>query len=126
MNREMKAGIIFIVIGICIPLMTLPFLSGYEKDKNILDNLYRVGIDLKKSNQNDRVNQSSGNVEKTLHKTPNFPKLIPTRIPFRLFLVFTVILFYMGICRIDASMRKKKESYKNPPTPLAKEEAVSQ
>jgi hypothetical protein len=117
MDHEMKAGIIFVVIAFGIPLMTFPFLSGYAKDKNILDNLYLVGIEINKSNQGDGINQSSGNIEKTQRKTSDYSRFIPHRIPLRLFLVFTVIFLYMGVVRIDASMRKKKGSYENPPSP---------
>jgi hypothetical protein len=87
--------------------MTLPFLSGYAKDKDILENLYQVGIPLKIAKQGDAANQPSGNIQKINRKTPNFSKLIPKTIPLRFFLVITVILFYMGIVRIDSARRKK-------------------
>ena len=48
MNREKKIGIVLIVFGICFPLILLPFVSGYEKDKGIIQNLFNVGIVLKK------------------------------------------------------------------------------
>ena len=106
MDREKKFGIILIIIGICIPLMTLPFLSGYSKDQGILD-LYRAGIALTKDKQVETGTQTPVKIAAPQRKLPSFSKLIPTRIPFRFFLVITVVLLYMGIVRIDASIRKK-------------------
>ncbi len=110
MDREGKLGVILIIIGICIPLMTLPFLSGYSQDKSILDNLYQAGIELRRGKPVDQGKQDPVINKKVplQRKVPNFSKLIPKRIPFRFFLVFTVVLFYMGIVRIDASIRRKK------------------
>ena len=110
MDREGKFGIILIIIGICIPLMTIPFLSGYSKDKGMLDNLYQAGIELSKGNQGETGNQAPVKIATPQRKSPDFPKLIPKRIPFRFFLVITVILMYMGIVRIDASIRRKNNT----------------
>ncbi len=110
MDREGKFGIILIVIGICIPLMTLPFLSGYSKDKAMLDNLYRAGIALKKDKHVEAATQTPMKTATPQRKLPSFSKLIPTRIPFRYFLVITAVLMYMGIVRIDASIRRKKNA----------------
>jgi hypothetical protein len=107
MDRQRRVGIIIIIVGICIPLITLPFLSGYGKDKGIFENLYRVGIELRKDPQGNAGNQSSSNIEKPDGKTPAFSRLIPKRIPFRFFLVITLILFYIGIVRINASSREQ-------------------
>jgi hypothetical protein len=107
MDRETKTGIIFIILGICIPLATFPYLSGYAKDKGILENLYQAGIQIRHDKQGDTANQPSENIGKINRSTPNLSKLIPQKIPLRFFLVITVILVYMGIVRIDASRRKK-------------------
>ena len=107
MDRETKTGIILIILGICIPLATFPYLSGYAKDKSIVENLYQAGIQIKQDKQGDTANQPAENMRKINRTTPNFSKLIPNKIPFRLFLVFTVVLVYMGIVRIDSSRRKK-------------------
>lgn len=106
MNNRQKIGIVLIIIGICIPLLTLPFLSGYSKDKGLIDNLYGVGIELRKANIDHSGGQSSGIIEKTKTGSPVFSKLIPKRIPFRFILVITVIFLYMGIVRITASHRQ--------------------
>ena len=109
MDRETKTGIILIILGICIPLATFPYLSGYAKDKGIIENFYQAGIQIKQDTKGDTVNQPSKNIGKINWRKPNFSKLIPNKIPLRLFLVFTVILVYMGIVRIDSSRRKKAE-----------------
>ena len=35
MDLEKKIGILLIAVGICIPLCTIPYLSGYSKDKGV-------------------------------------------------------------------------------------------
>ncbi len=110
MDREKKVGILLIVIGICIPLLTLPFLSGYSKDKGITNNLYLAGIAIKNDKPGNAESQPSGNIETTKSKFSYvLSKLIPKRIPFRFFLVITLILCYMGIVRIDRSRRKNED-----------------
>ena len=56
MDRDTKIGIILIIIGIGIPLLTFPFLSGYAEDKSIVENLYQAGIRIKPTKQNDAAN----------------------------------------------------------------------
>jgi hypothetical protein len=109
MDRETKTGIVLILIGICVPLITLPFLSGYSQDKGIFANLYQVGIQIKQDKQGDPANPPAENMRKINRSTPNFAKLMPKAIPLRFFLVISVVLFYMGILRIDSSRRKKAE-----------------
>ena len=106
-DKETKIGILFIILGVAIPLATLPFLSGYAKEKGIVENLYEAGIQIKQDSKGDTVSMPTESRRKITRTTPDFTKLIPKRIPFRLFLVFTIILVYMGIVRIDASKRKK-------------------
>jgi hypothetical protein len=111
MDRETKTGIALIILGVCIPLATFPYLSGYAKDKGIVENLYQAGIQIRHDTPSGATNQpAEGKITRT---TPNFSKLIPRRLPFRLFLVITVILVYMGIVRIDASRRKKAERHEH-------------
>ena len=107
MDKETKIGILLIILGIGIPLATFPYLSGYAKDKGIVENFYQAGIQIRQDNKGDTANLPAESMRKITRTTPNFSKLIPKRIPLRLFLVFTVILVYMGIVRIDASRRKK-------------------
>jgi len=107
MDKETKIGIAFIIIGICIPLMAFPYLSGYTADKGIFENLFQAGIQIKKDKPGDTANQPPGTMRKITRRTPDFSKLIPKAIPFRFFLVISVVLFYMGIVRIDAARRKK-------------------
>jgi hypothetical protein len=111
MDRETKTGIILIILGLGISLATIPFLSGYAKEKGIVDNLYQAGIQIRHDIPSGATNPpAEGKITRT---TPNFSKLIPKRLPFRLFLVITVILVYMGIVRIDASRRKKAERHEH-------------
>ena len=108
MDRQKRIGIIIIIVGICLPLITLPFLSGYAKEKGIFENLYRVGIELKRDKQDGAGNSPPANIEKPVAQAPAFLKLIPKRIPFRFFLVITLILFYIGIVKISAASREQE------------------
>lgn len=110
MDREKKVGIIFIVVGICIPLMVLPFLSGYSKDKKFSENLYWAGIAIRKDKPSATEHQSPGNTQEARRRMSDPSIFIPKRIPFRFFLVITLVLLYMGIIRIDRSRRKKKDN----------------
>jgi hypothetical protein len=109
MDAEKKQGIILIVIGICIPLIALPFVSGYAKDRGFIDNLYGIGIQLRKGSPEPQPGTQS--LPATGNKGPkkiDWNTVMPEKIPFRLFLVFTVILLYLGIIRIDRARRRRK------------------
>ena len=110
MHPARKKGILFIVIGVCISLFSLPFLSGYRSDKGFVDNLFAVGIDLKKPGPSEGAGSAAkGAGGKDGGITGVFSKFTPKRIPFRIFLVFTVILVYMGIIKIEQSRRKNSD-----------------
>ena len=89
------------------PLLTLPFLSGYSKEKGVPANLYGVAIDLQKGPHDGAYGPEPIDPH---HKAPAaYARLIPKRIPFRFFLVFTLIFLYMGIVRIDRARRREQE-----------------
>ena len=125
-DREKKVGIILILIGICIPLILLPFLSGSSKDKGIVDYIYKAGIALRKDKQGDEESTSPITLDKPKARI-SFSRLIPKRIPFRFFLAATLILFYMGVIRIDRSRRRARGEFdeakqdENSPPPLKPE-----
>ncbi len=111
MDRDKRGGIMLIVIGLIIPLAVLPLVSGFSIDKGFLDNFYGAGIRVR-----DSHNAVGPDPSPALEKGGS-PKVritwssfIPHRIPFRLFLVPTVLLAYMGVIRIDRARRKKRES----------------
>ena len=108
MDPEKKIGILFILIAICIPLAAIPFLSGYSKDKGVIANLYGLAIEIKKDEGKDSSGQDAA-VEKAPRRTLDFSRTIPKRIPFRIFLAFTLIFLYPGIVRIDAARRRERE-----------------
>ena len=109
MDRDTKIGIILIIIGICVPFATFPYLSGYAKDKGLIENLYQAGIQIKHYKQGETTSHPPGSIPKINRRTPDFSKLIPRAIPLRLFLAISVVLFYMGIMRIEAAKRRKAE-----------------
>jgi hypothetical protein len=115
MDREMKMGIIYIIIAIGIPLLALPFVSGYEKDKGFFENFYKIAIMIKKDQTTDPGTLPADNIEKPKSKAAYFFKLItPKRIPFRFFLVITLIFLYIGIVKIDSARRRLKGNQLNP------------
>jgi hypothetical protein len=102
MDREKRIGIVLIIFGICFPLVLLPFVSGYEKDKGIIQNLFNVGIVLKK--------------EKPVTVQETFPsslmKVIPGRLPYRFIIASGIFFIFTGIMKIDIS--RPKDSDQNP------------
>ena len=101
MDKRKKNGVILIIVGICVPLLALPFVSGYSKDRGIIDNFYKIGIQIRKDVEGNAGNEGFANFDRNIKgKSPNFSKLIPKRIPLRFFLVITLIFLYMGIVRI--------------------------
>jgi hypothetical protein len=100
MNRRKKTGVILIIVGICIPLLALPFVSGYSKEKGVIANFYKIGIQIREDTEGNAGNEGFSNLENIRGKSIKFSKLIPKRIPLRFFLVITLIFLYMGIVRI--------------------------
>ena len=96
MGREKKIGVTLIVLGVCIPLILFPFVSGYEKENGIFQNLFTVGLLLKK--------------EKPVTSGEIFPsslmKIIPEMLPYRFALAIGIFLIFAGIVKIDLSRRK--------------------
>ncbi len=99
MDKEHKAGIALIVFGICFPLILLPFVSGYEKDKGIVQNLFSVGIVLKKN--------------KPVTVKEVFPSslvsILPRRLPYRFILAVGIFLVFAGIVKMDMARRKDND-----------------
>jgi hypothetical protein len=108
MNRQKKIGIISIIIGICIPLITLPFVSGWSDKKGFIDNFLDAGIQIREE-KTDESNSKAGNITDIKNKKITYSDLIPSKIPFRLFLAVTIILGYIGFVKIDSSRHKDKK-----------------
>ncbi|OPY75910.1 MAG: hypothetical protein A4E65_03378 [Syntrophorhabdus sp. PtaU1.Bin153] len=104
MHRDKKIGILYIIVGIFIPLMALPFVSGYSSDKGFMHNFYNVGVKISNENQaTPAADQSPATPAKQSRKKITYRSFIPKLIPLRWFLAVTAIFFYMGIIRIDRS-----------------------
>jgi len=107
MTNEKKKGILLIVIGICIPLFALPFVSGFDINKGFMDNFYNTGIRITKDTGQPAVSVKDAAPEKS--RNPLNPKNMRIeKIPFRLFLVPTVLLIYIGIVMIERAKIRKK------------------
>lgn len=106
-----KKGIILIIIGICIPLFALPFVSGLDMDKGFMDNFYNAGIRISKGAVPAPPDTAGKPSDDTPGKSPFSPdRMRIEKIPFRFFLVPTFILLYIGIVMIDKAKSKAKQT----------------
>ncbi len=106
MNAMKKSGIRLIIIGICLPLIALPFMStGASKPVGFWESFYRMGIQLKKGNESGMESPAAEvtRTENINFDTSNLSKMVPKRIPLRFFLAAALILFYLGVVRIIKS-----------------------
>lgn len=110
MNDGKKKGIILIVIGICIPLFALPFVSGFDMNKGFMDNFYNTGIRITKDTGAAAPDAAARKAsEDAAGKNTLSPgRMRIEKIPFRLFLVPTFILVYIGIVMIDKARPKAR------------------
>jgi hypothetical protein len=108
MNKQKKIGIIFIIIGICVPLIALPFVSGWSDGKGLFDNFYNIGIQIREE-QIEASDSRAGNTANIKNKKITYSDLIPSKIPFRYFLVVMIILLYIGVVKIDSSRQGKEK-----------------
>ena len=99
MAREKKIGIMLILAGICIPLVLLPLVSGYAKEKGVIKNLLEVGIVIRKGEpaKRDGAAPLSGT------------KGTPMMFPFRFVLAFGVFLVFAGIVKMDLSRHRNTD-----------------
>jgi hypothetical protein len=80
-----KIGIVLIIIGICLPLALLPFITGFKEGAGLYNNTFGIKI----------VVTFAGK---------------PVNIPYRIFVAMGVAFMFMGIWCIDmAKGRSKKD-----------------
>lgn len=109
MDKEKKRGLILIVIGICMPLLSLPFVTGYEQHKGIVRNLYETGIPLQKAGPEMSETSTKPQAQEAKDKESLIEKLTPQMLPLRYILALGVFLVFVGIVKIDRA-RKTRES----------------
>jgi hypothetical protein len=102
MDREKKIGVVLIIVGICFPLILLPFVSGYEKEKGIVQNLFNVRIMLK---------NEKPVIEKETFSS-SLMKIIPRSLPYRFMLAIGIFFIFTGIVKID--LMRHKDGDQNP------------
>ncbi|OPY73199.1 MAG: hypothetical protein A4E64_02644 [Syntrophorhabdus sp. PtaU1.Bin058] len=115
MEKEKKAGIILIVIGICIPLLSLPFVTGFERHKGFLRNVYETGIPLvdpEKSGagirpETERPKSERPKTEGAKDTRSFVERFTPRMLPLRYILALGVFLIFLGILRIDKALNRK-------------------
>jgi len=112
MEKEKKAGIILIVIGICIPLLSLPFVTGYEQRKGFVGNLYDTGIplqrvDAEKHEAGIKPDTEKPKTEGTKDARSFMERFTPRMLPLRYILALGVFLIFLGVLRIDKALNRK-------------------
>jgi hypothetical protein len=93
MSRGRKIGIIFIILGILIPLLSLLRVTGYDRSKGIIKNIYNVSVVIIE--------------EKSTESPSKMTKFIPKRFPYRFILALGVFLVFIGIRRLDLSKKQQ-------------------
>ena len=107
MHDGKKKGILLIIIGICIPLFALPFVSGFDMNKGFMDNFYGAGIRITKDRGGAPQKAVAEKPAGDTRKNPlSLERMRIEVIPFRFFLVPTFILIYIGIAMIDRARSK--------------------
>ena len=110
MDSGKKQGILFILVGMAIPLIILPFVSGLSVDKGLRDMFFNAGIVIRKDAQKTpAVSGTTESVQTGEESRRTYSSLIPRRIPYRYFFIPMVIFIYIGIVKIDRSRRKERE-----------------
>ena len=107
MEKERKKGVILIVIGICIPLLSLPFVTGYEQHKGIVRNVYDTGIPLQKVSKGKHEVSTKPKTEGAKDTGSLIEKLMPQMLPLRYILALGVFLVFLGIMKIDRALNRK-------------------
>lgn len=110
MDPRKKQGIFLILIGMAIPLIALPFVTGLSAKNGLRDMFFNAGIEIRKEAKETAASlpaaestQSGGKPKRT------YSSLIPSRIPYRYFFAPMVLLIYIGIVKIDRSRKTKPD-----------------
>ncbi len=101
MKREKKRGLVLIVIGICIPLLSLPFVTGFDAQKGFMRNVYETGIPLQRDNQGAHEATAASNKEGTKETKSLAERFTPRMFPLRYLIALGVFLIFIGIVKID-------------------------
>ncbi len=101
MDKVKKKGLILIVIGICMPLLALPFITGFDKQKGIMKNVYETGIPLRKATTEKQEAIARPGTERTKDTGSLIERFMPQMLPLRYIVALGVFLIFLGILRID-------------------------
>jgi hypothetical protein len=96
------------VVGICIPLISLCFMKGYNPNQNLFMNIYSLAIPL-----GQQVVEKSQVPEKEAPKGKvtwaTLKGMIPRSIGFRFILAFGILLVFVGFIRFDAARQRARK-----------------
>jgi uncharacterized membrane protein len=101
MDKEKQKGFILIVIGICIPLLSLPFVTGYEQQKGFVRNLYETGIPLQEKGREMPEVSTKRQAQEAKNGGSLVERFTPRMLPLRYILALGIFLIFLGILRID-------------------------
>lgn len=104
MDRDKKSGILLIIIGLCIPIVVMPFTRGLWERNSLYDKLYKSSVPLTKGGAQEKA---EGPVATPKGTVISF-RLVPQSIPFRFFLAPTVLMLFMGFIRIERARKRAR------------------
>lgn len=91
MGARKMIGVVLIIAGIVIPLVSSFFCIGYEPEKGLMHNVYAVRIPLSPA---DKTGQSTGG------PGGSWQDHLPQSVQLRFIVAFGVILVFVGVRRI--------------------------
>lgn len=105
MKREKKRGLVLIVAGICIPLLALPFVTGFDAQKGIMSNVYETGIPLQKTTHGMPETSAKTQTKEAKDGRSLVERFTPRMFPLRYLLALGVFLIFIGIVKIDRARK---------------------
>ncbi len=109
LDRDKKKGIIIMMIGVCIPLISLCFTRGYNPEQNIVMNIYNLSIPIgQKAVEDSLGSEKEGPKGKVSFES--LKKMIPRSIAFRFILALGVLMIFLGFVKLDATRQKAREN----------------
>jgi hypothetical protein len=113
MSKVKKIGIVLILVGICLPVITLGFTSGYSRNAGLIGNIQRMEIVLIPGEKPSPVPAppNAPPPERGLLRFDDIPIIKPIKpelaIPYKYIFAFGVVLVFAGIGTIALSNSKK-------------------
>jgi hypothetical protein len=111
MDGERKKGVVLIAVGVIIPLMVLPLVSGHLPGKGFFTNLLSIGIPLRVETRGPGQVPPRAEEQKQVPEKAKggWERYFPTVLPFRFVVALGVLLVFIGIVKIDATRKRRND-----------------